>query len=116
MPTETALTRSIIKMLERIPESFVMKIWGSAYAKGGIPDIMFIVRGVTFFFEVKVGRNKPTKLQLHRMDKLRCAGAEVFVVRSVAEVETAVTLYLPAKTINAAGGTPGVCDSRKAAE
>ena len=108
MPTEANLKRSIIAKLKRIPDSKVIDMHRSGRSERGIPDVEFIVCGVPFFFEVKVDKNKPTKLQLHRMIELRRVGAKVFVVRSVAEVKTAVALYLPA---NQVGEKESKCES-----
>lgn len=97
MSTEANLKRAIIAKLKRIPDSKVIDMHRSGRSERGIPDIQFIVCGCPFFFEAKVDRNKPTKLQLLRMEELRHARARVFVVRSVDEALREVWLLLKEK-------------------
>lgn len=90
--TETNLTKSIIRRLHKIGDSFAMKIVGSGYQISGVPDILFILYNrhkattAIFFFEVKVGKNKATAIQLLRISQLRTAGAVAEVVRSWQDV------------------------------
>lgn len=52
-------------------------------ANRAVPDRMFVRGGVVLFVEFKSPGKKPTKLQAHEHDKLRAAGAWVFVVDNV---------------------------------
>ena len=88
--SERELTKRIEKMLRRIPNSFCMKLWVSAFTCAGMPDLMFIHNGRSFFFEVKLPRGKVSPLQKQRMEEVKCAGAVVDVVRSVEDVKNAL--------------------------
>lgn len=64
---------------------FVWKV--SERYQSGIPDIIGVYRGLMFFIELKVGSNKPTKLQEVTMEKLKGAGAVGGVAYTMEEVQ-----------------------------
>ena len=56
----------------------------------GTPDILAIKDGRAYFFEVKVGNNKPTFFQKQKMIELESFGSKCYVVHSVDEVKEIV--------------------------
>ncbi|NID10634.1 VRR-NUC domain-containing protein [Fibrella aestuarina] len=48
----------------------------------GMPDVFGIVDGIAYFVEVKVGNDKLSADQLETIDKLKQAGARVFVAEN----------------------------------
>lgn len=54
--------------------------------KSGVPDVMVIHDWTPIFFELKAPKGRVTEVQKQTHDALRTAGADVFVVRSLAEV------------------------------
>ena len=52
----------------------------------GIPDILICLEGGFFAIELKVGRNKATKLQDYVLNMIKRAGGSSGVCRSVDEV------------------------------
>lgn len=82
MPKESYFQKAIIEAIKKqYPESFVRKISLGAYSEGGLPDIMAIVGGHYFGFEVKrpiIG--KPSKLQEATIKAIQHAGGTAAVV------------------------------------
>jgi Holliday junction resolvase len=62
-----------------------LKIHGSQYMPAGEPDLIGCKDGQFYCWEVKVGKNGPTPLQLKRLEEWREAGAVASVVWSVDE-------------------------------
>ncbi len=50
------------------------------YGSSGIPDIVACYNGRFFGIECKAGKNKPTKLQEHFLERIRSAGGIAWVV------------------------------------
>jgi hypothetical protein len=67
--------------------AYAVKLHGGAFQQAGLPDIMAILNGCVMFLEVKTERGKVSRIQEHCHGKMRAAGANVAVVRSVVEVE-----------------------------
>lgn len=86
-PSESSITRNILRYLKSLPHSFTWKQHGGTFGTAGMPDIGFIRQGRITFFEVKRPGNKPTDIQKAMMEKLRAAGAKCFVVHSAKEVK-----------------------------
>lgn len=83
MRLESSIQSDILKYLKRF--GFVYKHEPSP---AGIPDIHLILNGKSIWFEVKRSKkHKPTPLQLYQHQKLRDAGAEVYVVWSLKQVK-----------------------------
>jgi len=74
--TETNRLKKDIKAYD--PCAFVHKVHGGTYG-AGLPDLMIIHDGQTYWLEMKVGNNKPTDRQMNTMMKMRDAGARVAV-------------------------------------
>lgn len=93
---ETALVGRIKKaVLARFPDAMVVKIHGGAYQTAGLPDLVVVVDGRIYGFEVKKQRlgesaehayGRATILQKARLADLRRAGGIGAVVLSVDEV------------------------------
>jgi len=84
---ESSIQAKIMRYLKQIPESFVWKQHAGQYAKAGLPDIMFVWKGLLYCFEVKQPGNKATKLQESTMKDLRAAGARATVVYGLEDVK-----------------------------
>ena len=85
---ETQLYKKIIAHLEkRFPGCKVIKIHGDAYTEVGTPDLMGCLPpdGRMIVIETKIDDNKPTKIQLHRLEQYRKAGAISFWCNSFTE-------------------------------
>lgn len=59
-------------------------------AVSGVPDRVVILGGDTFFVELKRPSGKVRKLQKAMIRKMREAGAEVYVIRSIKQIEEVV--------------------------
>jgi hypothetical protein len=83
---EQDLKRRVIKTLkDEFPGCFIWKIsdrWIS-----GIPDILFIYKGVHIFFELKTDKGVVSKIQQYTIDKIMASGGYAYAVRSVEEVK-----------------------------
>lgn len=88
---EANIQRRIIAYLKTRQGSVTLKLHGGPFQRAGEPDVLYLERGRLFCFESKSENGEPTRLQLHRLDKWRRAGAEFAgVVRSVDEVRAVV--------------------------
>lgn len=56
----------------------------------GIPDIFILWRGIFAAIELKVGKNKPTKIQLIHLERLATAGAITAVCWTRREVDEVI--------------------------
>jgi len=63
-----------------------LKIHGGPMMESGTPDFLVVLDGRAYFIEVKVSPNKPTPLQLKRLEEWRTSGARVGVVYSLDDV------------------------------
>lgn len=84
---EKVLVRKILQYLNSLPNCFAWKSWGGMYSVAGIPDVICCYFGYFIAFEVKVGKNKPTKLQEKTIDQIKNAGGKAYVVYSLDEVK-----------------------------
>ena len=66
---------------------FEMGILKAMGVRAGVPDLAFIHDGRAFFIELKAERGALTKSQKETIPRLRAAGAETFVCRSVEDVQ-----------------------------
>lgn len=66
---------------KRYPSCYIVKIAQGAYSEGGIPDIMVILEGHYFGFEVKRPVfGEPSELQKQAIKKINAAGGTAAVV------------------------------------
>jgi hypothetical protein len=88
MTSERAIVKSILAYLNSLPGCLARKRWGGGMGVAGDPDIDACIRGRSVQLEVKRPGERPTPLQVKRLEEWRQAGALVGVVTSVAEVRT----------------------------
>lgn len=86
---ESTLVDNIRKALKKRGVK-TLKIHGNQYMPAGEPDIIGCRDGRMYCWEVKVGKNNPTELQLKRLDEWEKVGAVTAVVWSVASAIAAV--------------------------
>jgi hypothetical protein len=91
MITERAIVKAILAYLNGLPGCLARKRWGGGMGVAGDPDIDACVRGRSVQLEVKRSGERPTPLQLKRLDEWRQAGALVAVVSSVEDVKSLLT-------------------------
>jgi len=104
---ETTLTNQIRRAIEAsfpkdengFSEAWGLKVAGGGYQNAGVPDLLYLIRGTLFGFEVKAqrsgeskehARNRATLRQLIEIDKINRAGGCALVVISVDEVMSAI--------------------------
>ena len=73
--TESTLSRRIREHANALPATRALKLPGGPMMERGTPDLLVVREGRAIFLEVKVGRNKPSKLQERRLKQWRAAGA-----------------------------------------
>ena len=87
---EGLLTASIIRMLREMKKSGEPICWRKVHGSGmqtrGDPDLDICYHGLCIKLEVKAGGNKPTSIQVHRIQEWANAGAIADVVDSVEAV------------------------------
>jgi hypothetical protein len=86
MTTERAIVKAILAYLNGLPGCLARKRWGGGMGVAGDPDIDACIRGRSVQFEVKRPGERPTPLQVKRLEEWRKAGAVVAVVHGVGEV------------------------------
>jgi len=91
MITERAIVKAILAYLNGQPGCLARKRWGGGMGVAGDPDIDACIRGRSVQLEVKRAGEKPTPLQLKRLDEWRQAGAIAAVVTSVEDVKSLLT-------------------------
>lgn len=84
--TESQIQRKILTYLKN--KGFAVKL--SDRWQSGLPDILFIRDGVTYFFEVKTPKGVVSEIQKYTMKKLNEAGAIALVVRSLDDVKEVI--------------------------
>jgi len=93
---ESAIVKAILRHLNSLPGCLARKRWGGGMGVAGEPDIDACFRGRSLQLEVKRPGEKPTLLQLKRLEQWREAGALVGVVTSLAEVKALLaSAYAP---------------------
>jgi len=66
----------------------------------GIPDLILCIEGKFYAIELKVGKNKPTRIQAHALEKIKSAGGYSAVCRSIDEVKDFLTTAGKEKVMN----------------
>jgi len=82
--SEKTLTKKILKALNELPKTKAVKREASA-VRNGQADITGAYKGTRFEIEVKVGYNKPTKLQTQWLDDWKAIGCIAGCVWSLDE-------------------------------
>lgn len=91
---ESTITKNICKELKN-RGIWHMKIHGGPYQRAGIPDLLVIIKGHAFFFEVKVPGKKLTDLQWHTIREIRDkADTMAKVVNGWSDVRASLVFYL----------------------
>lgn len=84
---EKDLTKKVMAWLQRQDSLHPVRIVpGPHGGMKGVSDILICHQGGFVAIELKVGSNKPTKLQSHFMQKIKDAGGSAYVCRSLEEV------------------------------
>lgn len=81
---ESRLGREIQKAC-KARGAFAFKIHGGPTMMVGLPDQIMCYRGTFIGMEVKMPGNKPTAIQLRRIEEIQTAGGVAGVVRSVSD-------------------------------
>lgn len=84
---EKRIVRQVMAYL-RARGFWCCKLWGQM---AGMPDVIAIKNGRAYWFEVKGERGRVSPIQEHMLGTLRSYGCVAQVVRSVADVENAVS-------------------------
>ena len=95
IPSESDYQKKIKEAIaERYPDAFVVKIQQAQYSQGGIPDLMAIIEGHYFGFEVKKPYfHKKTKLQEKTIEWIRAAGGTADFVSYASEALDIIEAY-----------------------
>ena len=82
VPKESYFQKKIKKALkERYPDAYIIKISQSMFSEAGVPDVMCIIGGHYFAFEIKRPiLGKVSSLQDEAMKRIRIAGGTAAVV------------------------------------
>lgn len=100
MAKEKAVVAAIVRLLKKYKAAgepiWWTKIHGGAFQQAGIPDLLVVLAGRAYFFEVKSpgGRWKVTRLQAATMTAIHGAWAVAKVVESAEEVADALADHL----------------------
>ena len=81
-----------IKSYLKTKGAYVEKIWGGGFQSAGIPDLIACYKGKFIGIEVKVGKNKPSDVQLAKIIMIRRANGIAEVVYSLEEVKRIIEL------------------------
>jgi hypothetical protein len=88
MTSERSIVKAILAYLNSLPGCLARKRWGGGMGVAGDPDIDACLRGRSVQLEVKRPGEKPTLLQVKRLEEWRQAGAVVGVVVSVDDAKS----------------------------
>ena len=76
--SESQIQSKLINYLRiKYPDAFIVKL--SDKWQSGLPDLLMILKGTAYFYEVKSEKGKPTPIQLETHKALRLAGAMVSI-------------------------------------
>jgi len=74
-PLERSIVQACLKYLNNLPHCKAVKRIPTTWNQTGEPDIFGCINGVHFEFEIKRPGEKPTALQLRRLEEWKAAGA-----------------------------------------
>ena len=89
--TEKNLSKKVMVYLKGRTDLHPFRIEPGAYGGRGISDILLCKDGHFVAIELKVGKNKPTKLQERFIKQIKLHGGHAFVCRSLVEVIECLT-------------------------
>lgn len=81
---ESAYQTKVLKYLKE-RGGYYENIWGGGFQASGIPDIIGCYRGVFVGFELKVGKNKPSKIQEIKVRKINESGGKAIIAYDTLE-------------------------------
>jgi hypothetical protein len=87
--SEKSITNSVLRYLNRLPDTYARKIHGGPYM-AGMPDVLCCHRGHMVVIEMKMPGRRPTELQQRELDRWERAGAVAFVAHSLKEVKEVI--------------------------
>ncbi len=95
VPKEAYFQKKVKDGLKKqFPGAYVAKIAQGMYSQGGIPDVLCVVDGHAFFFEVKRPLfGKVSRLQEAAIEKIRAAGGAAEVVSWPEEAAGAINSW-----------------------
>ena len=73
MEREKIFERRVRKYLDSIG-AWHIKIWGNAFQRSGVPDIIGCIKGKFFALEIKAEKGHPSELQLYEIRKIKESG------------------------------------------
>lgn len=76
---EAGVKKKVKEILKRLGIWYFMPA-ASMYGRSGIPDFVCCKHGLFIGIETKFGYNKPTDMQLVRMEEIRAAGGVTMIV------------------------------------
>lgn len=77
---ESDRTSALAKLLRALPGSMWWKNHATEFSERGLPDLMGVMNGTFFAFEVKVGKNWLTEQQMEKLSRLSASGAVAGVI------------------------------------
>ena len=83
--TEQYIQKQIINYLEKLPNSYVLKIISTN--KSGVPDICACLNGKWISIEMKRPGESPEPLQLHHLQQIQKAGGLATWASSLPQVQ-----------------------------
>jgi hypothetical protein len=100
MPLESQLLRAVERRLKKLAQADPGLQWrkrhGSVFTISGDPDVFGCWGGVHFELELKVPGASATPLQCTRLQAWKRAGAQVFVIHSLAEFDVVIRTIMGA--------------------
>ena len=82
MQPEARLSKNIMKKWREYG-AWCYKVWGNEMQMSGVPDISGVFESASVWCETKMPGNKPSAIQVHRINQIRAAGGLVVVAYSV---------------------------------
>lgn len=73
MEREKIFERRVRKYLDSIG-AWHIKVWGNAFQRSGVPDIIGCIKGKFFALEIKAEKGHPSELQLYEIRKIKESG------------------------------------------
>ena len=73
MEREKIFERRVRKYLDSIG-AWHIKVWGNAFQRSGVPDIIGCIKGRFFALEIKAEKGHPSELQLYEIRKIKESG------------------------------------------
>lgn len=70
---EKIFERRVRKYLDSIG-AWHIKVWGNAFQRSGVPDIIGCIKGKFFALEIKAEKGHPSELQLYEIRKIKESG------------------------------------------